>query len=65
MDRVHRLGQSSDVTAFRYIASDTIEERMLELQARKRDMASAMFERTRPEDGRQIRIDDVKLLMRL
>ena len=32
MDRVHRLGQSRDVEAFRYIATDSIEERMLELQ---------------------------------
>ena len=32
MDRVHRLGQTRDVEAFRYIATDSIEERMLELQ---------------------------------
>ena len=65
MDRVHRLGQTRDVTAFRYIASNTIEERMLELQSRKRDLAGVMFERTRLGDGRKIRIDDVRLLMSL
>ena len=65
MDRVHRLGQTRDVNVFRYIAEGTIEERMLEMQERKRDLSGAMFERSRPEDGRQVRIDDVRLLMRL
>ena len=35
------------------------------MQEHKRDLAGAVFERTRPVDGRQIRIDDVKLLMQL
>ena len=50
---------------FRYIATGTIEERMLEMQERKKDFSGAIFDRSRPEDGRQIRIDDVRLLMRL
>jgi len=33
-DRIHRLGQTRAVSVFRYIATDTIEERMLELQVR-------------------------------
>jgi hypothetical protein len=31
-DRVHRLGQVRPVSVWRYVAIDTIEERMLELQ---------------------------------
>eukprot|EP00798_Chlamydomonas_sp_ICE-L_P010643 gene10643-12322_t len=66
MDRVHRLGQTRDVEVFRYIAEDTIEERMLELQARKLELCQLAFDR-RPtaEAARQMRIDDVRLLLSL
>ncbi|EFJ52656.1 hypothetical protein VOLCADRAFT_115608 [Volvox carteri f. nagariensis] len=65
MDRVHRLGQTRDVEVFRYVAADTIEERMLLLQERKRELANAAFDRRSAEQNRQMRIDDVKLLMDL
>ncbi|GFR51518.1 hypothetical protein Agub_g13934, partial [Astrephomene gubernaculifera] len=68
MDRVHRLGQTRDVEVYRYVAADTIEERMLLLQERKRQLAAAAFDRRSAEgEGRsaQMRIDDVKLLMDL
>ncbi|PNW72987.1 hypothetical protein CHLRE_14g614400v5 [Chlamydomonas reinhardtii] len=64
MDRVHRLGQTRDVEVFRYVAANTIEERMLQLQERKRQLASAAFDRSAAESGR-MRIDDVRLLMGL
>ena len=35
-DRVHRIGQSQPVTLYRMITSDTVEERVLELHARKK-----------------------------
>jgi len=65
MDRVHRLGQTSDVKVFRYIALDTIEERMLQLQERKRELASQVLADKRPDAARLARIADVQLLMRL
>ncbi|GLC34103.1 hypothetical protein PLESTB_000837700 [Pleodorina starrii] len=65
MDRVHRLGQTRDVEVFRYVAADTIEERMLLLQERKRELANAAFDRRSAEENRRMRIDDVKLLMDL
>ena len=40
MDRVHRLGQTRDVSA-EAGAADTIEERLFELQIRKRELAAA------------------------
>lgn len=36
IDRSHRIGQSRPVTAYRIIASDTVEERIAALQARKK-----------------------------
>ena len=43
IDRTHRLGQTRPVFAYRLIARDTVEEKILELQAKKRDLASAVI----------------------
>jgi superfamily II DNA or RNA helicase len=39
-DRAHRIGQTRPVTIYRLIARDTIEEKILDLHARKRDLAA-------------------------
>lgn len=44
IDRAHRIGQDKPVFVHRLIASGTVEEKMLELQARKRDLAAALWE---------------------
>ncbi len=43
IDRSHRIGQSRQVFAYRLIARDTVEEKVLELQRRKRDLAAAIL----------------------
>jgi SNF2 family DNA or RNA helicase len=43
VDRTHRIGQSRRVLAYRLITRDTIEERVLELQGRKRQLADAII----------------------
>jgi superfamily II DNA or RNA helicase len=43
IDRTHRIGQSRQVFAYRIIARDTVEERVLELQRRKRDLADSII----------------------
>jgi superfamily II DNA or RNA helicase len=40
-DRAHRIGQDKPVMVYRLVARDTVEERILELQARKRALADA------------------------
>jgi superfamily II DNA or RNA helicase len=40
-DRAHRIGQLRPVTIYRIVASDTVEERIVALQARKRALAEA------------------------
>jgi SNF2 family DNA or RNA helicase len=42
IDRAHRIGQTKAVFAYRLIAEDTIEEKIIELQDRKRDLADAV-----------------------
>jgi len=40
-DRAHRIGQDKSVMVYRMVARDTVEERILELQDRKRALANA------------------------
>ncbi len=42
IDRAHRIGQTNKVFAYRVIAKNTIEEKILELQKSKRDLAKAI-----------------------
>jgi superfamily II DNA or RNA helicase len=43
IDRSHRIGQTQQVFAYRLIARDTVEEKVLELQKTKRDLADAII----------------------
>ena len=43
IDRTHRIGQTRPVFAYRLIARDTVEERVLDLQRRKRELADAII----------------------
>jgi|GEM_PF-2506411 len=43
IDRAHRIGQNRHVIATRLVAKDTVEERILELQAGKRALADAIL----------------------
>jgi SNF2 family DNA or RNA helicase len=43
IDRAHRIGQKQVVNAYRLICKDTVEERVLELQQRKRALCEAIL----------------------
>ncbi len=43
IDRTHRIGQAKPVVAYRLIARDTVEEKILDLQAAKRDLAGSII----------------------
>jgi superfamily II DNA or RNA helicase len=62
IDRAHRIGQARHVFAYRLIARDTVEERVLELQQRKRRLADAIL----TADNsliRDLRREDLELLL--
>ena len=44
IDRTHRIGQTRQVFAYRLIARDTVEEKVLELQKSKRELAAAIID---------------------
>src|SRR5207237_3814839 len=43
IDRTHRIGQTRPVFAYRLIARDTVEEKVLELQQTKRALADSII----------------------
>ena len=45
-DRAHRIGQTRPVTIYRLVAAGTIEAKILELHAAKRDLAAAVLDGT-------------------
>ncbi len=62
IDRTHRIGQTRPVFAYRLIARETVEEKILELQRTKRDLADAII----TADNSLIRTlsrDDLDLLL--
>lgn len=66
MDRVHRIGQKEDVKIVRLIARNSIEERVLELQERKKKLATEAFERKGgPKNRKEVTMDELRTLMSL
>ncbi|MEM7179755.1 MAG: DEAD/DEAH box helicase [Spirochaetota bacterium] len=43
-DRAHRIGQTRPVTIYRLVSKDTIEEKIVGLHSRKRDLADSLLE---------------------
>ncbi len=62
IDRAHRIGQSRRVFAYRLIARNTVEEKILQLQQTKRDLADSIIK----ADASLIRTltrDDLQMLL--
>ncbi|MFZ1286014.1 MAG: hypothetical protein WAR57_03125, partial [Candidatus Phosphoribacter sp.] len=44
IDRTHRIGQDKHVFVYRLVATDTIEDKVLALQARKRELFTRVID---------------------
>eukprot|EP00188_Purpureofilum_apyrenoidigerum_P001792 Plantae.Rhodophyta-Purpureofilum_apyrenoidigerum.ctg20264.p1 GENE.Plantae.Rhodophyta-Purpureofilum_apyrenoidigerum.ctg20264~~Plantae.Rhodophyta-Purpureofilum_apyrenoidigerum.ctg20264.p1 ORF type:complete len:373 (+),score=77.91 Plantae.Rhodophyta-Purpureofilum_apyrenoidigerum.ctg20264:32-1120(+) len=59
--RAHRIGQTKTVFVTRYIVSNTVEERLLQVQERKRNLVEGAIEEAAAQD-KQSRLDDIMYL---
>ena len=62
IDRTHRIGQNKPVFAYRMIAKDTVEEKLLELQTAKRDLAEAILD-GEGQSVKDLTADDLRVLL--
>jgi superfamily II DNA or RNA helicase len=62
VDRAHRIGQLRQVFAYRLIARDTVEEKILQLQQSKRNVADAILGEDKSLIG-EIGQEDIELLL--
>lgn len=60
IDRVHRLGQQKPVTVYRFITKDTIEERIVSVQRKKRQLVKEALDSN--ENNPLSRLDKEELL---
>ncbi|KAK2624421.1 hypothetical protein QTJ16_006371 [Diplocarpon rosae] len=65
VDRVHRLGQARPCKVFRLVMEESIEERVLDIQAEKRLLVSKAFqEKAKGEKQKTTRTADILKLLR-
>lgn len=63
IDRVHRMGQTEEVTVWRYVVKDSVEERMIgKIQAKKKFIAGSLG-MVSEEEKRLQRIEDIQDLL--
>jgi SNF2 family DNA or RNA helicase len=62
IDRAHRIGQTRHVFAYRLLAANTVEDKIVELQQTKRDLADAIV---RADVGliRNLKAEDLEILL--
>ncbi|KXX82653.1 DNA repair protein rad5 [Madurella mycetomatis] len=62
IDRVHRMGQDDEVKVYRFIVKDSVEQRMLKVQERKKFIATSLGMMSDEEKKLQ-RIEDIRELL--
>ncbi|CAL5084333.1 unnamed protein product [Urochloa decumbens] len=65
MDRVHRIGQKKEVRVVRLIVKDSIEERILSLQEKKKRLISSAFGKKGGKDDKEVRVEELRMMLGL
>ena len=64
VDRVHRLGQVRETKVWRLVMEDSVEERVLDVQARKRELVGLAFgDKADGKKARETRMADLAQLL--
>jgi SNF2 family DNA or RNA helicase len=61
-DRAHRIGQERVVTSIKLIAANTVEEKVIELQAKKAEILKELFEESEAANAK-VSLEDIKGLL--
>uniref|UniRef100_A0A8C4V703 Helicase like transcription factor n=1 Tax=Falco tinnunculus TaxID=100819 RepID=A0A8C4V703_FALTI len=66
-DRCHRLGQKHNVVITKFIVKNSVEENMLKIQNKKRELAAGAFATKKPSatEVKQTKINEIKALIDL
>lgn len=62
MDRIHRVGQTRPVTVHRFLVENTIEDRILTIQRRKKALVNHALAQTAPKEGPSEALANLALL---
>ncbi|RIA91205.1 SNF2 family helicase [Glomus cerebriforme] len=66
VDRIYRLGQTRPVSIFRFVIENSVEDRVIELQEKKRILVSQAFGEQRRKDAvkmREARLEELQTLL--
>ena len=63
IDRTHRIGQDKHVFVYRLVSEDTIEEKVVALQERKRDLFARVVEAADADLAAPLTADDIRGLL--
>jgi len=64
IDRVHRIGQTKNVVVVKFIVEGSVEERVVELQSKKRQLMEQAFGADKKDNRRESRIADLNFLLK-
>ncbi|XP_074860180.1 helicase-like transcription factor [Carettochelys insculpta] len=66
-DRCHRLGQKKEVVITKFIVKNSVEDNMLKIQNKKRELAAGAFAAKKPtaSEVKQTKINEIKTLIDL
>lgn len=64
-DRAHRFGQKDDVKIYKLTIDDTVEERILKLQADKAELAKAALDGGDLSKGNKLSVQEILSLFKL
>jgi non-specific serine/threonine protein kinase len=62
-DRTHRIGQTKQVIAYKLVAKDTVEEKIIQLQDKKRELFNQIMSGV-PTNMDELSEDDFEFILR-